>query len=187
MKDTELKPILMEAVEEFNKKPKLGLFKLDSANICKVYNCRFLFMLLVSMLVSSSGKLEAPLDIIEAEKLARFFRFSVGINKTLLGDFLSEGNKLSPLVLIAYCKLFNFKGKTIDQGLRVFLEGFRLPGEAILIDRILQAFADEYFLQCPIFHSSSTVYILTFSLIMLNTVYVILCFYCILGCASLGS
>ena len=52
----------------------------------------------------------------------------------------------------------------------MFLESFRLPGEAQKIARVLEAFGQEYHKQCPhIFYNSDVVYVLSYSVIMLNT------------------
>lgn len=52
----------------------------------------------------------------------------------------------------------------------MFLESFRLPGEAQKIARVLEAFGHEYHKQCPdIFYNSDVVYVLSYSVIMLNT------------------
>ncbi len=46
----------------------------------------------------------------------------------------------------------------------------RLPGEAMQIDRVMQAFADHYCARNPdLFEETDTCYILSFSIIMLNT------------------
>ena len=47
---------------------------------------------------------------------------------------------------------------------------YRLPGEAMQIDRIMEAFAKHYCLQNPnLFDETDTCYLLSFSIIMLNT------------------
>ena len=65
--------------------------------------------------------------------------------------------------------------------LRRLLNTFKLPGEAQKIDRIVQAFADHWFdsnrdgpgdaggVPLNPFHSSDGAYVLSFSIIMLNT------------------
>lgn len=64
----------------------------------------------------------------------------------------------------------DFANLDFDQGIRHFLAGFRLPGEAQKIDRIMEKFAERYCLQNPtIFPSADTAFILSFSTIMLNT------------------
>lgn len=42
----------------------------------------------------------------------------------------------------AYVDAMNFKGMKFDLAIREFLKGFRLPGEAQKIDRIMEKFAE---------------------------------------------
>eukprot|EP00590_Aulacoseira_subarctica_P004735 CAMPEP_0172421342 /NCGR_PEP_ID=MMETSP1064-20121228/7590_1 /TAXON_ID=202472 /ORGANISM="Aulacoseira subarctica , Strain CCAP 1002/5" /LENGTH=1266 /DNA_ID=CAMNT_0013161687 /DNA_START=1 /DNA_END=3798 /DNA_ORIENTATION=+ len=57
-----------------------------------------------------------------------------------------------------------------DEAIRSFLSGFRLPGEAQKIDRIMEKFAELYTRQnADVFASADTAFILAFSVIMLNT------------------
>lgn len=55
-------------------------------------------------------------------------------------------------------------------GCRKFLDGFRLPGEAQKIDRLMEKFA-ERFVHCnpDIFKSADVAYVLAYSVILLNT------------------
>uniref|UniRef100_H2YAK5 SEC7 domain-containing protein n=1 Tax=Ciona savignyi TaxID=51511 RepID=H2YAK5_CIOSA len=56
--------------------------------------------------------------------------------------------------------------------LRRFLEGFRLPGEAQKIDRLMEKFASRYCDCNPhgtIFASADAAYVLAYSIIMLTT------------------
>lgn len=45
-------------------------------------------------------------------------------------------------VMHAYVDSMNFVGMKFDKALRMFLNGFRLPGEAQKIDRIMEKFAE---------------------------------------------
>jgi len=73
-------------------------------------------------------------------------------------------------VLTEFTELIDFKGMTIDDGLRVFLGYFDLPGEGQKIDRIMQVFAGKYYKDNPnSFKSGSAAYTLSFALIMLQT------------------
>ena len=57
-----------------------------------------------------------------------------------------------------------------EASFRMFLESFRLPGEAQKIARVMEAFGAEYFRQCPdVFHDPDVVYVLAYSTILLNT------------------
>jgi brefeldin A-resistance guanine nucleotide exchange factor 1 len=66
---------------------------------------------------------------------------------------------------------FSFAGLRLDTALRNFLEKFRLPGEALMIDRIIEAFSKHYFAQNAdsVLGHEDTVFVLSFSLIMLQT------------------
>lgn len=41
--------------------------------------------------------------------------------------------------------LFHFHDHRIDEGLRVFLESFRLPGESPIIERIMESFSEDFY------------------------------------------
>ncbi|KAE8693794.1 Brefeldin A-inhibited guanine nucleotide-exchange protein 4 [Hibiscus syriacus] len=67
-----------------------------------------------------------------------------GLNKTLIGDYLGEREDLSLKVMHAYVDSFDFQGMEFDDAIRAFLQGFRLPGEAQKIDRIMEKFSERY-------------------------------------------
>ena len=165
------KRLFHHAAKLFNDKPKLGLKYLVD-----------------------NGALPNPPD---AKSVASFLRngLVVGLDKAAIGQFLGELGKgtkdikaTTPLwetsdfhkdVLIEFCSSFTFKHQTILDGLRMFLSSFRLPGEAQMIDRILQAFSEAIACVCKestngLFSSSDkksadAAYLLSFSIIMLNT------------------
>ena len=73
-------------------------------------------------------------------------------------------------ILHHFVEALDFTGLPFDDAIRLFLAGFRLPGEAQKIDRIMEKFAERYTLLNPtVFPSSDTAFILAFSVIMLNT------------------
>ncbi|KAG7370181.1 RalF-like Dot/Icm system translocated protein [Nitzschia inconspicua] len=73
-------------------------------------------------------------------------------------------------ILHHYIHTMDFTGLMFDEAIRLFLSGFRLPGEAQKIDRIMEKFAERFTLQNPdVFPSADTAFILAFSVIMLNT------------------
>lgn len=73
-------------------------------------------------------------------------------------------------ILHHYVHAFDFTDLLFDEAIRVFLSGFRLPGEAQKIDRIMEKFAERFTAQNPeVFPSADTAFILAFSVIMLNT------------------
>lgn len=104
------------------------------------------------------------------EDIATFLKDASGLDKILIGDYLGEREELSLKVMHAYVDSFNFQGMEFDEAIRVFLQGFRLPGEAQKIDRIMEKFAEHYWKCNPTaFSSADTAYVLAYSVIMLNT------------------
>ncbi|GKY90351.1 hypothetical protein MPSEU_000009100 [Mayamaea pseudoterrestris] len=94
--------------------------------------------------------------------------------KAMIGEYLGREPEyqggFSLKVLHEYVRLIDFEGLGFDDGIRLFLSGFRLPGEAQKIDRIMEKFAERYTEQNPlVFPSADTAFILAFSVIMLNT------------------
>ena len=64
----------------------------------------------------------------------------------------------------------HFAGLEFDNAIRSFLTGFRLPGEAQKINRIMEKFAERFTHQNEkVFPSADTAFILVFSVIMLQT------------------
>ncbi|XP_059651532.1 brefeldin A-inhibited guanine nucleotide-exchange protein 2-like [Cornus florida] len=133
---------LQEGISLFNRKPKKGIEFLIKANK-----------------VGSSP-----------EEIAAFLKNASDLNKTMIGDYLGERDELSLKVMHAYVDSFEFQGMEFDEAIRAFLQGFRLPGEAQKIDRIMLKFAQRYCKCNPkAFTSADTAYILAYSIIMLNT------------------
>ena len=92
------------------------------------------------------------------------------LDKTAIGDYLGEGKEYNLLVLHSYVDLLEFTGMEIDEAIRKFLAGFRLPGEAQKIDRMMEKFAERYCeLNKGVFASADTAFVLSYSIIMLQT------------------
>uniref|UniRef100_A0A8C1B111 Cytohesin 3a n=1 Tax=Cyprinus carpio carpio TaxID=630221 RepID=A0A8C1B111_CYPCA len=104
------------------------------------------------------------------EDIAQFLYKGEGLNKTVIGDYLGERDDFNIKVLQAFLELHEFADLNLVQALRQFLWSFRLPGEAQKIDRMMETFAARY-CQCNpgVFQSTDTCYVLSFSVIMLNT------------------
>lgn len=52
---------------------------------------------------------------------------------------------LQPLHSVSsLCSTFSFQGLRLDEALRLYLEAFRLPGEAPVIHRLLEAFTEHW-------------------------------------------
>jgi Sec7-like guanine-nucleotide exchange factor len=106
---------------------------------------------------------------------ARFFHQYVDkLDKTAIGDYLGreveyEGG-FCVKVLHEYVDMLEFENMLFDEAIRLLLSGFRLPGEAQKIDRIMEKFAERYYLQNrTVFASADMAFILAFSTIMLQT------------------
>ncbi|KAG8391685.1 hypothetical protein BUALT_Bualt01G0213000 [Buddleja alternifolia] len=133
---------LQEGISLFNRKPKKG----------------------IEFLINANKVGDSP------EEIAAFLKNSSGLNKTLIGDYLGEREDLSLKVMHAYVDSFDFQDMEFDEAIRVFLQGFRLPGEAQKIDRIMEKFAERYCKCNPkVFTSADTAYVLAYSVILLNT------------------
>ncbi|CAL1541394.1 unnamed protein product, partial [Lymnaea stagnalis] len=138
------KEVMEIGIELFNKKPLKGIHYLQEQEML--------------------GK--SPEDI------AELFHNEERLDKTAVGDFLGENEKLHKEVMYAYIDQMDFVDLDIVSALRKFLEGFRLPGESQKIDRLMEKFASRYY-ECnqglEIFASADTAYVLAFSVIMLTT------------------
>ncbi|XP_023574826.1 cytohesin-4 isoform X2 [Octodon degus] len=105
-----------------------------------------------------------------AQDIAQFLYKGEGLNKTAIGTYLGERDPLNLQVLQAFVDCHEFANLNLVQALRQFLWSFRLPGEAQKIDRMMESFAARYCLCNPgVFQSTDTCYVLSFSIIMLNT------------------
>lgn len=69
------------------------------------------------------------------------------LSQTQVGEFLGDNDRFNKEVMYAYVDQMDFQGKDFVSALRTFLEGFRLPGEAQKIDRLMEKFAARY-LEC---------------------------------------
>ncbi|KAF3328143.1 brefeldin A-inhibited guanine nucleotide-exchange protein 2-like protein [Carex littledalei] len=133
---------LQEGISLFNQKPKKG----------------------IEFLIKVNKVGDSP------EEIAAFLKSETGLDKTMVGDYLGEREDLSLKVMHAYVDSFDFQGMEFDEAIRSFLQGFRLPGEAQKIDRIMEKFSERYCKCNPkAFTSADTAYVLAYSVILLNT------------------
>ena len=92
------------------------------------------------------------------------------LDKTAIGEYMGEGEAKNIAVMHAYVDQLDFAGLTFDDGLRTFLAGFRIPGEAQKIDRMMEKFAERFCANNPgVFPSADSAFILSYSVIMLHT------------------
>jgi hypothetical protein len=158
------KKLFQHGIHEFNRKPLSGIKYLQQNSF-----------------------LPTPLD---PKSLAAFLRsLPPGLNKVAVGMYLGAmGKEVKDFeksdiheadtiefhreVLEHFVRSFNFESDSIVAALRMFLASFRLPGEAQQIDRILNTFSIQVYEQCRdrfLMASPDVAYLLSFSLIMLNT------------------
>ncbi|GAV73997.1 Sec7 domain-containing protein/DUF1981 domain-containing protein/Sec7_N domain-containing protein [Cephalotus follicularis] len=102
--------------------------------------------------------------------VAQFIRNTPNLDKAMIGDYLGQHEEFPLAVMHAYVDSIKFSGMTFDTAIRKFLKGFRLPGEAQKIDRIMEKFAERYCADNPgLFKNADTAYVLAYAVIMLNT------------------
>ncbi|KAF9247274.1 hypothetical protein BU15DRAFT_39296 [Melanogaster broomeanus] len=138
------KTTLLEGIKKFNFKPKRGIEFLIEA-----------------------GFIASPLP----EDIARFLLTTDGLSKAMIGEYLGEGDADNVAVMHAFVDILDFRNLKFIDALRLFLQAFRLPGEAQKIDRFMLKFAERYIAgnsQTP-FKNADTAYVLSYSTIMLNT------------------
>ncbi|KAL9265189.1 ARF guanine-nucleotide exchange factor GNOM-like protein [Drosera capensis] len=110
-----------------------------------------------------------PKDL-DPQSVACFFRYTAGLDKNLIGDYLGSHDECAVAVLHEFAHTFDFHDMSLDTALRIFLETFRLPGESQKIQRVLEAFAESFYEQSrQIFVNKDAALLLSYSTIMLNT------------------
>ncbi|CAI6008776.1 unnamed protein product [Closterium sp. NIES-65] len=142
------------AVEKFNMKPEKGL-----------------------AFLRTRGLLAA-----DAAATAEFLRSTPGLDKTAIGDYLGHHDDYHLAVMHAYVDGIPFHSTSFDHAIRLFLKGFRLPGEAQKIDRIMEKFAENVLSATAalrnmstarttpgVFKTAGCAYVLAYAVIMLNT------------------
>eukprot|EP01086_Lenisia_limosa_P012434 TRINITY_DN40771_c0_g1_i1.p1 TRINITY_DN40771_c0_g1~~TRINITY_DN40771_c0_g1_i1.p1 ORF type:complete len:394 (-),score=65.15 TRINITY_DN40771_c0_g1_i1:23-1204(-) len=101
---------------------------------------------------------------------AQFLLNEPSLCKKKIGEFIGDISDFNKSVRKAFVDDFDFKGFSFDEALRAFLSTFCLPGEAQIIDRLVEEFARGFFsANRDAFEAEETAYILAFSTIMLNT------------------
>ncbi|KAK4146703.1 uncharacterized protein C8A04DRAFT_34608 [Dichotomopilus funicola] len=137
------KKLIIKGTTKFNESPKGGLAYLQEKGVIE--------------------SVSDPLCV------ATFLQGTSRVNKKMLGEFLSK--KGNEAILDAFMNQFDFTGKRVDEALRLMLETFRLPGESILIERIVNSFTEKYCTSSvpKEVANKDAVFILTYAIILLNT------------------
>lgn len=136
------KKLLITGTEQFNQKPKKGI-----------------------QFLQEKGLLTIPMDNTE---VAQWLRENPRLDKKMIGEFVSDRKNID--LLESFVSTFSFQGLRLDEALRLYLEAFRLPGEAPVIHRLLEAFT-EHWRNCngSPFADSDACFALAYAVIMLNT------------------
>lgn len=91
--------------------------------------------------LQENGILNVVLDPME---VAHYLRENSGLDKTMIGAYVSKKKNVERKILETFVKSFDFANTPIDIALRQYLETFRLPGEAPLISLVMEHFADHW-------------------------------------------
>ncbi|XP_071953967.1 Golgi-specific brefeldin A-resistance guanine nucleotide exchange factor 1-like isoform X2 [Antedon mediterranea] len=135
------KKLLQAGTDQFNQKPSKGIAFLQENNI-----------------------LRTPLD---PKEMAQFLKENPKLDKKQIGEYVS--NKKNTKVLEAYMRQFAFEDTRIDESLRMYLEAFRLPGEAPVIQNVLEHFSDHWHKSNhQPFANNDAAFTLAYAVIMLN-------------------
>nr|CAB3468217.1 unnamed protein product [Digitaria exilis] len=102
-----IKKKLMVGVEHFNRDKKKGFEFLQGAHLLP--------------------------EKLDPHNVALFFRYTPGLDKNLLGEYLGNHDEFSIQVLHEFARTFDFKEMNLDAALRLFLETFRLPVATISV------------------------------------------------------
>ncbi|KAM6067655.1 Golgi-specific brefeldin A-resistance guanine nucleotide exchange factor 1 isoform 2-T2 [Chlamydotis macqueenii] len=136
------KKLLITGTEQFNQKPKKGIQFLQEKNL-----------------------LATPMD---NNEVARWLRENPRLDKKMIGEFVSDRKNID--LLESFVGTFSFQGLRLDEALRLYLEAFRLPGEAPVIQRLLEAFTEHWRkANGSPFANSDACFALAYAVIMLNT------------------
>ncbi|KAL2742703.1 Golgi-specific brefeldin A-resistance guanine nucleotide exchange factor 1 isoform X1 [Vespula maculifrons] len=135
---------LIVGTEKFNENPREGITKLTEHGL----------------LGGSPGH---P----DPEKVAKLLRENPGLDKKAIGEYISK--KENKNILNCFVHNFDLRNTRIDQALRLYLESFRLPGEAPLISLLLEKFAEHWHdSNGKPFSSADAAFTLAYAVIMLN-------------------
>ncbi|KZW03822.1 hypothetical protein EXIGLDRAFT_743524 [Exidia glandulosa HHB12029] len=140
----QLKTTMMEGIRKFNSKPKKGIE----------------FFIDVGFIPTNS-----------AQDIAKFLLETDGLSKAAIGEYMGEGDEFNVSVMHAFTDMLDFGGHDFIGALRLFLQSFRLPGEAQKIDRYMLKFAAAFMASqtSTPFANADAAYVLAYSTIMLNT------------------
>lgn len=135
-----------EIIEAFNAKPKNGIR-------------------MIKELLAEQPNVEVTKAIAEF-----FIAQKQNLDLDAVGDYISGPDDENMRVLTAFTAQIDFTGQSFTEGLRTYLNAFKLPGEAQKIDRVVESFSKAFCQQNPgNIATPNAAHILAFAIIMLNT------------------
>jgi len=139
------KKLITTGTDQFNVKPSKGIEYLQESRL-----------------------LSKPTDPYE---VAHWLRENPHLSKNQIGEYISNKKNLD--IFKAFVKTFDFTNLRIDESLRIFLQTFRLPGEAPLISMIMEIFGEHWHQYAKAagngLADEDSPYTLAYAVIMLNT------------------
>jgi Sec7-like guanine-nucleotide exchange factor len=145
---------MKKAALKFNLKPKNGIAYLVQA------------------------KLIAPVDDFNqhVRDIVSFLKTTPALDKTEIGVFLGADVELNKACLYEFIDQFDLKGVAYVQSLKTILQGFRLPGEGQIVDRVMEKFGEKFIADNPTgsdgvqgVMSAECVYLLSYATMMMQT------------------
>ncbi|XP_060943117.1 Golgi-specific brefeldin A-resistance guanine nucleotide exchange factor 1 isoform X3 [Limanda limanda] len=134
------KKLLITGSEQFNQKPKKGITFLQEQGLLPMDN----------------------------NQVAQWLRENPRLDKKMIGEYISDRKNMD--LLDSFVNTFTFQGLRIDEALRLYLEAFRLPGEAPVIHRLMETFTDNWHkVNGSPFLTNDAGFALAYAVIMLNT------------------
>ncbi len=113
------------------------------------------------------GLLPTP---VTPRSLARFFRTTPQLDKTLVGEVLGGNKEFDMQVLEEYLLTFRMESDFLGV-MRTFLESFKIPGEAQIIQRVLERFSHHFYEAHKhenVFQTEDAVFLLAYAMLILH-------------------
>ena len=108
--------------------------------------------------------------------IVEFLKTTPTLDKTTIGEFLGANVKLNIDVLFEFIDQYDMKDKNYVGSLKMVLQGFRLPGEGQIVDRIMERFGEKFVSDnpngsdgCQGEMSAECVYLLSYATMMMQT------------------
>lgn len=102
------------------------------------------------------------------KSIAQFLYDMPTLDNVSVGNVIGDANNQE--ILKYYVNCFDFRNTEFEVAFRSFLQEFHIPGEAQMIDRIMEQFSSKYYNDNPgVFTCADSVFSLSFSCLMLHT------------------